>query len=84
MPEEIAAVTREVARARIGRLLETDRRLLQSTVDFWNDLVAEGPDNPGSGSSGARAPASGSDPHPPGERSESDSPPAGTPKTGSG
>jgi 2-amino-4-hydroxy-6-hydroxymethyldihydropteridine diphosphokinase len=41
MPEELSEVTRQVVAARIRRLLDRGVPLLQPTVDFWNELVAE-------------------------------------------
>ncbi len=41
MPQELDAVTREVARARIGRGLERNGRIHPRTIDFWNALVGD-------------------------------------------
>ncbi len=40
LPTEPGPVLREVARARVGHLLSSDRPLLEPTVRFWNSLVA--------------------------------------------
>jgi HD superfamily phosphohydrolase YqeK len=40
LPEARAAVLTHVLRARLGRLLEADRELMQCTVDMWNRVVA--------------------------------------------
>jgi HD superfamily phosphohydrolase YqeK len=39
-PAEPSAVLREVARARVGHLVTSGRPLLEPTVRFWNNLVA--------------------------------------------
>jgi len=41
MPEDLDDVVTEVARARIGRLLERGAAVHPSTVDFWNALVED-------------------------------------------
>jgi HD superfamily phosphohydrolase YqeK len=40
LPTEPGSVLREVARARVGHLVSSDRPLLEPTVRFWNSLVA--------------------------------------------
>jgi HD superfamily phosphohydrolase YqeK len=39
-PSDPALVLRQVARARVGHLISSDRPLLEPTVRFWNSLVA--------------------------------------------
>ena len=39
LPEARAAVLTRVLRARLGRLLENDRTIMQCTVDMWNRVV---------------------------------------------
>ncbi|HEX2220542.1 MAG TPA: HD domain-containing protein [Gemmatimonadales bacterium] len=41
LPSDVAAVLHEVARARVGHLVSSDRPLLEPTVRFWNSLVAD-------------------------------------------
>jgi len=41
MPEALDEVVREIARARIGNLLERGSTVHRRTMDFWNALVAE-------------------------------------------
>jgi HD superfamily phosphohydrolase YqeK len=42
VPRESAAVLREVAAERLGWVLQSGRRLIPESVDFWNALVASG------------------------------------------
>ena len=42
MPGDLDEVVTEIARARIGRLLERGGAVHPSTVDFWNTLVGDG------------------------------------------
>ena len=43
MPDDLDDVVTEIARARIGRLVERGAEVHPSTVDFWNALVRQGP-----------------------------------------
>lgn len=43
MPEALDHVVREIARARIGNLLDRRAPVLPRTVEFWNRLVEEAP-----------------------------------------
>lgn len=43
MPDELDAVTAEVAARRVGHLLVGRRQLHPATVDFWNGLVTDEP-----------------------------------------
>jgi HD superfamily phosphohydrolase YqeK len=43
MPDALDHVVREIARARIGNLLDRRAPVLPRTIDFWNRLVEEAP-----------------------------------------
>lgn len=41
VPSDLEAVLREVAAERIAHLVQTGRPVMQETLDFWNQLVAD-------------------------------------------